>query len=228
MLVAALIITLMYIPVFLTIRGNLLITRSPSDWFGYRFIFRSAPPSTTTDSTLSGESPSRTTHIRRVAKKMLWYPIVYMALLIPTVVCRFKVVYGSPVPLPVILGCVSLLASMGLSNVCIYLFTRNLGGTPWFARPLLARQTDVEVFVERTTVNETLSAPRGDNGRLQDGASHISSLSAQIKISPHHSDISLGGDLYPDLGAKVKEVDLELGLPSPPTKVCIVFTSRSF
>ena len=211
-------ITLMYIPVFLTIRGNLLIARSPSDWSGYRFIFRSAPPSTTTDSALCGDSSSQANHLRGVARKMLWYPIAYMALLIPTAVCRFKGIYGSPVSLPVILGCVSLLSSMGLSNVCIYMFTRNLGGTPWFARPLLARQTDVEVFVERTTVNETGSAPRGDDGGLHDGASHISSLSAQMKISPHHSDISLGGDLYPELEAKPKEV--ELGLRSPTTKVC--------
>lgn len=156
---------------------------------------------------------------------MLWYPIAFMALLLPTVVCRFKAIYGSPVPLPVLLGCISLLSSMGTSNVLIYIFTRNLGGAPWFARRLLARQTDVEVFVERTTINEMRPAPRGDNnGRTQDKASHISSFSTQlhldpIKTSPHHSDFSFEGDLYPDLEAKPEEGG-EVCLPSPPSKVC--------
>ena len=222
MLVAAGIITLMYIPVFLTIRGNLLITRSASDWSGYRVIFRSAPPGISTESSQSGDSSAHAAHLRGIAKKMLWYPIAYIALLLPTVVCRFKGIYGSPVPLPVILGCVSLLSSMGLSNVCIYIFTRNLGGTPWFARPLLARQTDVEVFVERTTVNETGPASRGDDGRIRDRASHISSLSSQFQLdsikTSHQSAFSFGGDLYPDLEGKAKEV--EVGPRSPTKKVC--------
>jgi hypothetical protein len=220
MLVAAGIITLMYIPVFLTIRGNLLITPSQSDWSGYRFTFRATPTPINAGSTLSGGS-SHSTHLRGIAKKMLWYPIVYMALLLPTVVCRFKGIYGTPVPLPVILGCISLLSAMGISNVLIYMFTRNLGGTPWFARPLLGRQADVEIFVERTTINEEPSAPLGDNGRIQNS---IKSLPTPLhldilSIPPHHPDFSLDGDLYPDIGAKVKEAGVDEP-PSPTSKVC--------
>jgi len=210
----------MYIPVFLTIRGNLLITPSQSDWYGYRLIFRSAPAPIATGSTLSGGSSARA-NIRGIAKKMLWYPLVFIALLLPTVVCRFKGIYGSPVPLPVILGCISLLSAMGFSNVVIYLFTRNLGGTPWFARPLLRRQTDVEVFVERTTINESGSAPHGDNGRIQDS---IRSLPTPLHLDairiPRHSDFGLKGDLFPDIDEKAKGV--EMGEPpSPTSKVCL-------
>ncbi len=215
MLVAAGIITLMYIPVFLTIRGNLLITPSQSDWSGYRFTFRSAPAPITTGSTLSGGSSSQTSHVRGIAKKMLWYPIVFMALLLPTVVCRFKGIYGTPVPLPVILGCISLLSAMGISNVAIYLFTRNLGGTPWFARPLRCKQSDVEILVERTTINEAASAPLGDNGRIRDSIGSLPTalhLDA-IKIPPH-----LGEDLYPDVGTKAKEAEAHEP-PSPTSKV---------
>lgn len=218
MLIAAGIITLMYIPVCLTIRGNLLITRSQSDWYGYRIKFRSAPAPMNTGSTLSGGSSSQSADLRGIAKKMLWYPIAYIALLLPTVVCRFKGIYGSPVPLTVILGCISLLSAMGISNVCIYVFTRNLGGTPWFARPLLNKQTDVEILVERTTINEAGSAPRGNNGRIQDG---ISSLPTppdldSIIISPYHPDFRHEGDLYPEMGVKAKEAEVD-GLPQTPT-----------
>ena len=215
MLVAAGIITLMYIPVFLTIRGNLLIAPSQSDWSGYRFTFRTAPAPISTGSSLSGGSSSQTSHVRGIAKKMLWYPIVFMALLLPTVVCRFKGIYGTPVPLPVILGCISLLSAMGISNVGIYIFTRNLGGTPWFARPLLCKQSDVEILVERTTINEAASTPSGDNGRTRDSirslptALHLNT----IRIPPH-----LGEDLYPDVGAKAKEAEAHEP-PSPTSKV---------
>lgn len=215
MLVAAGIITLMYIPVFLTIRGNLLITPSQSDWCGYRIKFRSDPAPITSESTLSGGSSSQTTHVRGIAKKMLWYPIVYMTVLLPTVVCRFKGIYGSPVPLPVILGCISLLSAMGISNVGIYLFTRNLGGTPWFARPLLSRQTDVEILVERTTINEAGSALRGDNDRVRDSTRSLPTalhLDA-IRIPPH-----FGEDLFPDIGAKAKGDEVD-EVPTPTSKV---------
>jgi len=211
MLVAGGIITLMYIPVFFTIRGNLLITPSQTKWYRYQIKFRSASTSITTDSTLSGGSSSRATHLRGVAKKMLWYPITYMALILPTVVCRFKGIYGSPVTLPVIVGCVSLFTAMGLTNVLIYVFTRNLGGTPWFARPLLNKQADVEIHIERTTFNEVGSGS-GDNGRIQDNIEN-------------HPDIRLGGDLYPDIGVKGKEV--VDGLPSPSSKVRTSSQSRS-
>jgi hypothetical protein len=214
MLVAGGIITLMYIPVFLTIRGNLLITPSQSEWYGYRIKFRTSPTSIATGSTMSGGSSSHQNHLRGIAKKMLWYPIAYIALLLPTVVCRFKGIYGSPVPLPVILGCISLLSAMGVSNVCIYIFTRNLGGTPWFAKPLLSRQSDVEIHVERTTVNEAGSAPRGD--RIYDNTGSLPTpLDLEVmRIPSYHPDFRLEGDLFHDIGAKTKEAGDELPLPT--------------
>ena len=215
MLVAAGIITLMYIPVFLTIRGNLLITPSQSDWSGYRIKFRLDPAPIASESTLSGGSSSQTTHVRGIAKKMLWYPIIYMVVLLPTVVCRFKGIYGSPVPLPVILGCISLLSAMGISNVAIYLFTRNLGGVPWFARPLLNRQTDVEIFVERSTINEAGFASRGDNSRVRDSTR---SLTTALHLDAIRIPPPLGEDLFPDIGAKAKEDEVD-EIPTPTSKV---------
>ena len=152
---------------------------------------------------------------------MLWYPTVYNVVLLPTVVCRFKGISGPPIPLPVILGCISLLASMGFSNVCIYVFTRNLGGAPWLASSSLAKQ-EVEIFVERTTVNEAGPASGGDNGGRQERANHsnLSTLGA-IKFSRHDSGFCSGGDVDSDVGAKAKGVEEEELPPSPTSKVCM-------
>ena len=154
---------------------------------------------------------------------MLWYPMVYMIVVLPVLVCRFIDIKDPIVPLPILLGCITLLFCMGISNVCIYCFTRNLGGTPWFARRLLANQDNMEIFVERTTINETGSAPGRDSSRIQDRASHIRSLSDPwhldvVVISPSSS--SPGGNLYPDTGARA--IVIEKGeLPSPSLKVCM-------
>jgi len=215
MLIAAIIITLMYIPVWLTLRGNLLITPSKS---GYRFTFRSASPSIATGSTQSGGN-SPQANLRRIARKMLWYPLAYNITLLPVLICRFIQLGGQRIPLPVLLGCITLLFCMGISNVVIYLFTRNLGGRAWFAGPLLANRDNMEIFVERTTINELGPVP--DKGRIRDRASHIKGHS-----TPWHSDVvvispSSTGTFDSSRGARATKVEQEVP-PSPtPTKVCI-------
>jgi hypothetical protein len=216
----------MYIPVFLTIRGNLLITPSQSDWCGYRFTFRSASLRATTGSSLSGGSNStQVTHLRGIARKMLWYPIAYIVLLLPTAVCRFRAISGLPVPFPVLMGCILLLSCMGTSNVCIYFFTRNLSGIPWSARPLPARQEDGEIFVEWAMVSEAGRAPGRDDGPIQHGANHRKGLSATLwhldvaRISSSRSSSCLGGDIDPeDIGARARVEEEELPLPT--SNVC--------
>jgi len=222
MLIAAIVIALMYIPVWLTLRGNLLI--SPGR-FGYRFKFRTASPSTTTGSSQSGGN-SPQANLRRIAKKMLWYPMVYNIVLLPVLICRFIQLNGQSISLPILLACITLLFCMGISNVCIYCFTRNLGGRPWFARPLLANQENMEILVERTTINEVGQAPGGDNDRIQDRASHIKNSGSEwhldvVVISPQYESSS-PGTFYPDIGVRPRVAEQgESPSPSPtPTKVC--------
>jgi len=222
MLIAAIIITLMYIPVWLTLRGNLLITPSQS---GYQFTFRKTSPSTTTGSSQSG-SNSPQGNLRRIARKMLWYPLAYNITLLPILICRFIQLNGTTISLSVILACITLLFCMGISNVCIYFFTRNLGGRPWFTRPLLANRDNMEIFVERTTINEVGLTPGGDNGRIRDRTTHFKGYSSPwnsdvITISPHYSSPSSGVTFLPDRGTRDIIVKQEES-PSPtPTKVCM-------
>ena len=211
----------MYIPVWLTLRGNLLITPGQ---FGYRFTLRLASPSNTTGSSQSGiNSPQA--NLRRIAKKMLWYPVVYNLVVLPVLICRFIQLDGSTISLPVLLACITLLFCMGISNAVIYCFTRNLGGRPWFARPLLANQDNVEIFVERTTVNEVGPAPGDDNGRTRDRASRIKTTSTPwdmdvVVISPHYSGSTPGGTFYPDGGMKPIIVEQGESQSTTPTTVC--------
>ena len=220
MLIAAIIITLMYIPVWLTLRGNLLITPSQH---GYRFTFRSASRSTTGSSQSGGNSPQA--NVRRIARKMLWYPLAYNITLLPILTCRFIQLDGRTVSLPILLACITLLFSMGLTNVCIYFFTRNLGGRPWYARPLLANRDNMEIFVEQTTVNEVEPASGDENDRIRDRASHIkdnytpwNSGSGMVVISPHYPSPSSGEAFFPGDGARAKQEELQ---SPPPTKVCV-------
>ena len=221
MLIAAIVITLMYIPVWLTLRGNLLI--SPGR-IGYRFRLRMVSPSTTTGSSQSGGN-SPQANLRRIAKKMLWYPMVYNIVVLPVLICRFIQLGGHTIPLPALLACITLLFCMGISNVCIYCFTRNLGGRPWFARPLLANQENMEIFVERTTINEVGPAPGGDNGRIRDKAGHIESNTTLwhpdvVVISPEYESSSPEGTIYPDMGARPRVVEQGESRSPTPTKVC--------
>lgn len=222
MLIAAIIITLMYIPVWLTLRGNLLITPSQS---GYRITFRSTSPSTATASSQSG-SNSPQANLRRIARKMLWYPLAYNITLLPILICRFIQLNGQTIDLSIILACITLLFCMGISNVCIYIFTRNLGGKPRFARPLLSNRDNMEIFVERTTVNEVGPSSGSDNGRIRDRVSHTKGHSTPwgsdvVIISPQTSSPSSGVTFFPDRGPKAIIVKQE-ELSSPaPTKVCV-------
>ena len=222
MLIAAIVIALMYIPVWLTLRGNLLI--SPGQFIGYRFTLRTTSPSTTTGSNQSGGN-SPQANLRRIATKMLWYPMVYNIIVLPVLICRFIQLGGHTISLPILLACITLLFCMGISNVCIYCFTRNLGGTPWFARPLLGNQDNMEIFVERTTVNEVGPAPGGDNGRIRDRTSHIANNTTPwhlgvVVISREDENSSPEGTFYPDKQARPRVVE-QGESPSPtPTKVC--------
>ena len=70
-------------------------------------------------------------------------------------------------------------------------------------------------------MNEAGSAPRGDNGRRPDNVGSLPTpldLEA-MRIPSYHPDFGLGGDLYPDIGAKGKEAVDEL--PTPASKVRI-------
>jgi hypothetical protein len=186
-------------------------------------MFRLMSPSIPMGSSQNGNNSPQAS-LRRIAKKMLWYPLAYNSTLLPILICRFIQLKGHTIPSSVLLACTTLLFCMGISNVCIYFFTRNLGGKPWFARPLLANQDNMEIFVERTTINEGGPTPGGDNGR--DGASHCKDHSNLwspdvVIIAPHCSTPSSGGTFFPDRGARAILVKQEELPSTTPTKVCM-------
>lgn len=70
--------------------------------------------------------------LRTLAIKMLWYPIVYMTLILPISISRVD--SSMEVALSVMLAFMCLLWLMGTANTIIYVCTRRLGPTPWARR----------------------------------------------------------------------------------------------
>jgi len=103
-----------------------------------------------------------------LAIKMLWYPIVYLILVMPMAISRVD--SGVDVSVSVLLGFMCLLWSMGTANTIIYVCTRRLGPTPWSrrkdslsrSRSKTTRKADasppnapVQIFVDRFTQHAT-------------------------------------------------------------------------
>ncbi|KAG8755723.1 hypothetical protein FRC14_003716 [Serendipita sp. 396] len=81
----------------------------------------------------------RTLQLRALAVKMLWYPIVYLVLILPIAIARVD--SRVKVSLNVMLGFMCLLWLMGTANTIIYVCTRRLGPTPWSRRTMSLSRT---------------------------------------------------------------------------------------
>jgi hypothetical protein len=57
---------------------------------------------------------------------------------------------------------------MGFANCLVYMFTRRIGPTPWFARPSRGAQS-VQVFVDRITHNDIEGDGSGGSGSAERG-----------------------------------------------------------
>ncbi|CCA75167.1 hypothetical protein PIIN_09151 [Serendipita indica DSM 11827] len=74
----------------------------------------------------------RSLQLKTLAIKMLWYPVVYLILILPIAISRVD--SRVKVSLDVMLGFLCLLWLMGTANTIIYVCTRRLGPTPWARR----------------------------------------------------------------------------------------------
>ncbi|KAG8869176.1 hypothetical protein FRC20_002003 [Serendipita sp. 405] len=171
LIVAALIITIMYGLVSLTMRGNLQVTpiyRGCVPWCS--FTFRR----TRVSHRASGNTDHKqVAYLRTLSLKMLWYPVVYICLILPITICRMVELRHTKAPQGLIFFAMTLLFLVGLSNVAIYVATRNVGlqrrrtdpsGTTSQNGPA-ALGTQVEVYIDRVT--------RHDGGVVTIGGSKV-------------------------------------------------------
>ncbi|KAH9852137.1 hypothetical protein C2E23DRAFT_827684 [Lenzites betulinus] len=103
----------MYVLVFLKLRGNVML-------HGWRLSFRFGR--------VKSEHSARSvdSHAVNVAKSMLLYPLAYTILLLPIAVTRFVEWTGHEVPFTVTILCDSIFLLSGTVNVVLFLTTRRV------------------------------------------------------------------------------------------------------
>ncbi|KAI0641914.1 hypothetical protein C8Q79DRAFT_1113248 [Trametes meyenii] len=113
MFLSALLSFVMYILIFLNLRGNISL-------HGWRLSWHSRGSST------ERCPKSIDTHAVNIAKGMLLYPIVYVALVLPIAISRFTVWLGHEVPFAITIACDSIFLLSGFVNVVLFLTTRRV------------------------------------------------------------------------------------------------------
>lgn len=111
----------LYTLVFLRLRGNVAV-------HGWRFSFQRRV-------TVKGYSsrhynavtdPSQNTHVMKVARQMMWYPVAYTILVVPIAAARFAQFSGKPVPYQVTVFAATIFMLSGFVNAVLFTTTRRV------------------------------------------------------------------------------------------------------
>ncbi|KAL5528637.1 hypothetical protein ACEPAF_7773 [Sanghuangporus sanghuang] len=116
MFISAVASFILYVLVFLKLRGNLLVA-------GGRFRFRSVAKESAWMPYQNYEASDLRVHMVSVAKHMLLYPIAYMILIVPIAACRFAEWTGHEVPLGAIIFSDSVFLLSGFVNTLLFVLT---------------------------------------------------------------------------------------------------------
>jgi len=149
MFLSALVSFLLYTVVFLSLRGNLVIS-------GGRLCLRFRRSTSVWESQLGTYSPDG--QVMSLAKQMLAYPIAYIALVLPISVCRFLEWAGHKIPFGVIIFADAVFLLSGLVNAILFTTTRKLVPTRG-ARGLFSRSKSLRSDVESQRSNTPIITP---------------------------------------------------------------------
>ncbi|KAL5523555.1 hypothetical protein ACEPAG_7728 [Sanghuangporus baumii] len=116
MFISAVASFILYVLVFLKLRGNLLVA-------GGRFRFRSVAKASAWMPYQNNETSDLRVHMVSVAKHMLLYPIAYMILIVPIAACRFAEWTGHEVPFDAIVFSDSVFLLSGFVNTLLFVLT---------------------------------------------------------------------------------------------------------
>lgn len=111
----------LYSLVFLRLRGNITTN-------GYRFSFhrRVVVKGYSSRQYNAVTDPSQNTHVMKVARQMMWYPIVYTILVVPIAAARFAQFGGNPVPWQVTVTTGTIFMLSGFVNAILFTTTRRV------------------------------------------------------------------------------------------------------
>jgi hypothetical protein len=129
MLISVAVSFILHLLVFFRLRGNITISA------GNKFHFHRRPKvmvGRRSDGTFFVTDDRRVeSHLTKVAKHMLWYPLVYIVLVLPMVAARFSAFSGAPVPFPVTITTAAVFMLHGFLNTVLFCTTRNILPGSW-------------------------------------------------------------------------------------------------
>ena len=132
MFVSAAFSFILYLLVFFRLRGNISLSA------GNKINFHRRPKvrlGRTSDGTYIVTDDHRVeSHLTRVAKHMLWYPLVYTVLVAPQAASRFSGFSGATVPFSVTISTSVLFLLHGFVNTLLFCTTRNILPGSWRQR----------------------------------------------------------------------------------------------
>jgi hypothetical protein len=157
MMASATFCLILYSLVFFRLRGNISVS-------GYTVYFHPRPNARTGETSngelvVTGDQRVKS-HLDRVAKHMLWYPIVYIVIVIPMLIARYSAFSGLRDYPEVTFIFASVFGLHGFFNTVLFCTTRNILPASWRQRfgPKTmwgARQGDIHLS---SRTNGTLSA----------------------------------------------------------------------
>ncbi len=146
---------ILYLLVFFRLRGNITIST------GYKFHFHRRPKvrigRTSHGTYIMTEDQRVEGHLTRVAKHMLWYPIVYTVVILPVASARYSSFNGADVPLSVTVVTASLFMLHGFINTILFCSTRNILPGSWRQRLGLGTALDSGRSDSRSTASWRLA-----------------------------------------------------------------------
>jgi len=113
MLLSAGISFILYLLIFLRLRGNIAVT-------GWRIRFRSV----STGGAWQHNRPE--SKMMQIAKQQMWYPIGYIVLILPIAASRFSEWAGKPVPFEVTIFSATVFMLSGVVNAVLFVITRRV------------------------------------------------------------------------------------------------------
>jgi len=132
MFISAALSFILYLLVFFRLRGNISVSA------GYKIYVHRSPKlrvGRTSDGTYIITDDRRVeSHLTRVAKHMLWYPLAYTVLVLPMAASRFSAFSGASVPFSVTIVTASVFMLHGCVNTLLFCTTRNILPGSWRQR----------------------------------------------------------------------------------------------
>ncbi|KAG9078886.1 hypothetical protein FS749_009058 [Ceratobasidium sp. UAMH 11750] len=133
-------------------------------------------------------------HLKKVARRLMFYPLVYSLVTVPVAVCRLMAISGWKVPFPLYAFAGTTFASSGLTNVILFIITRHS-----FIQQVASIQTRIHVTQQVTVLEDTrggqsiymhnMSASRIDDQE----ASYfkVGDLKADVVMTPTRSTLEV-------------------------------------